>query len=211
MRAITRRHLLRISGIGVLAWVTPMHGEADERKRKLNKQEWMAQWMAVTGRTSESPLHLGRFRDPVYFLLKPITWQPNSDQVGKFEAVEVPAGFVSDLASIPPIFYTALRPDGEYAYAAIIHDFLYWTQTRPRKTADQVFRLAMADFEVSNTTISAIYQAVRRFGGRPWEENALLRSQGEKRVLKEFPPTAGIRWADWKKKSDVFGSEGERP
>jgi hypothetical protein len=200
-----------MSVIGALACVAPAQGRGGERKGKLNKEEWMAQWMAVTARASESPLHLGRFREPIYFLLKPITWQPNSDQVGKFEAVEVPAGFVTDLASIPPIFYTALRPDGEYAYAAIIHDFLYWTQTRPRAIADEVFKLAMADFEVSNMTISAIYQAIRRFGGRAWDENAKLRTEGEKRVLKGFPSSAGIRWADWKKKSDVFASEAEPP
>ena len=49
----------------------------------------------------------------------------------------MPTGFVTDFASIPPIFYSVLRPDGEYAYAAVIHDYLYWTQTRPREDADE--------------------------------------------------------------------------
>jgi hypothetical protein len=124
--------------------------------------------------------------------------------MGNFDAVEVPFGFVTDLASIPAIFYSMLRPDAEYAYAAIVHDFMYWTQTRPRDVADSIFRLAMQDFNVGGSTIATLYYAVRSFGQGSWDENAKLRGQGEKRILKIFPPNAGVSWNDWKKRADVF-------
>jgi len=39
--------------------------------------------------------------------------------------ITVPAGFDTDYASIPRIFWPIYPPDGEYAPAAILHDFLY--------------------------------------------------------------------------------------
>ncbi|ECG8634089.1 DUF1353 domain-containing protein, partial [Salmonella enterica subsp. salamae] len=41
------------------------------------------------------------------------------------DVIEVPAGFVTDLATIPRIFWSLMPPDGKYAKAAIIHDYLY--------------------------------------------------------------------------------------
>ena len=52
-------------------------------------------------------------------------------------AVEVPQGFTTDFASIPPIFFGLLRPDGLYAVAAVVHDYLYWDQRVDRLTCDQ--------------------------------------------------------------------------
>ncbi|ECG5644793.1 DUF1353 domain-containing protein [Salmonella enterica subsp. enterica serovar Poona] len=42
----------------------------------------------------------------------------------KSEVIEVPAGFITDLATIPRIFWTFLPSDGKYAKALIIHN---WT------------------------------------------------------------------------------------
>jgi hypothetical protein len=39
--------------------------------------------------------------------------------------IEVPAGFVTDLASIPRPLWAIFPPDGNYAPAAVIHDWLY--------------------------------------------------------------------------------------
>jgi hypothetical protein len=119
----------------------------------------------------------------------------------------VPRGFVTDLASIPRIFYSLLRPDGEYAYAAIVHDYLYWTQTRTRTVSDEIFKFSMEDFNISRRTMQTIYNAVRLFGEGAWSKNARLKADGERRILKRFPPTAQINWADWKQRSDVFSNE----
>ncbi len=110
-------------------------------------ETWMTEWMQGVSKSPGGVLKLSRFREPIYFLLAPISWTPNPGQTGS-ETVTAPTGFVTDLASIPAVFYSLLRPDGEYAYAAIIHDYLYWTQTRSRDEADDIFNLAMEDFEI---------------------------------------------------------------
>jgi hypothetical protein len=170
---------------------------------------------AVNPRTPESapssptfsgPMTLGRFADPVYFLLKPLSWTPKSDQAQKFEPVEVPVGFVTTFDSIPKLFWTVLRPDGEYSYAAIIHDYLYWTQTRPRNVADDVFRQVMEDFGVDPKTVAVLYQGARTGGQAAWDEYARLKTVGEKRILKEFPQDSRVRWSDWKKRAEVFSN-----
>src|SRR5215216_1525948 len=99
-------------------------------------EAWMDKWMK-RDRESIGALHIGRFADPMYFLLKPITWKPNPGQEA-FQAVSVPEGFVTDFASIPRIFWSALRPDGLYTYPAIVHDYLYWEQNVPKDVADSV-------------------------------------------------------------------------
>ena len=65
-----------------------------------------------------------------------------------------------------PYFYSLLRPDGDYTYPAIIHDYLYWTQDRSREAADDIFKFGMEDFAISKVKIVAIYEAVR-LAGRP--------------------------------------------
>jgi hypothetical protein len=149
-------------------------------------------------------LNLFRFVDPTYVLTKDIGWSPIPAQAAQYRAVTVPSGFVTDFASIPRVFWSALRPDGDYAYAAIIHDYLYWTQPVPRETADDILRFAMQDLSVDSATVTVIYRGVRLGGGRAWDENARLKGSGEKRVLKRLPETPTVRWTDWKQMPDVF-------
>jgi hypothetical protein len=165
-------------------------------------EHWMDQWIA-SSRLPVGTLEVSRFKDPMYFLLKPISWKPN-DTSSKFQEVTVPVGFVTDFASIPRPFWSLLRPDGDYAYAAVIHDYLYWTQARPRLTSDQIFKLAMEDFNVGAVTATTIYEAVRLRGGPAWRENARLKAAGERRILKEFPDDPRVTWLEWKKRSGVF-------
>jgi hypothetical protein len=131
---------------------------------------------------------------------------PNLSEVGKYQEVEVPTGFVTDFASIPPVFFSVLRPDGEYAYAAVIHDYLYWMQERPREEADEIFKLAMQDLKVDTAKLTAIHKAVQHFGGKAWSDNAKRKSQGEKRILVKFPDDPTIDWNDWRKRPDVFAT-----
>ncbi|WP_139385602.1 DUF1353 domain-containing protein, partial [Salmonella enterica] len=49
------------------------------------------------------------------------------------DVIEVPAGFVTDFASVPRIFWTILPSDGKYAKAAIIYDYLYDNALRTKK------------------------------------------------------------------------------
>ena len=144
-------------------------------------EHWMDDWMKAV-KAPQGALIVRRFADPIYFLQKPISWVPNKGQE-QFPTVTVPTGFVTDFASIPQIFWSILKPDGLYAYAAVVHDYLYWTQSTSRDAADTILKLAMEDFNVAGATVTAIYEAVNWFGGRAWDENKRLKSNGEKRIL----------------------------
>ena len=63
----------------------------------------------------------------------------------------VPIGFITDGASIPKIFWSFIGSPftGLYRRAALIHDYLYATQTTTRVYADRVFLEAMFFLKVS--------------------------------------------------------------
>lgn len=168
-------------------------------------EEWMNDWMRSRTKAVAGALHLQRFKDPIYIITKPIAWKPNSGQES-FPEVNVPKGFVSDFASIPSIFWSRLRPDGEYTYPAIIHDYLYWVQDPaiPRKQADMIFKLAMKDFGINPFLIGLIHTAVRATGSLAWIENAEKKANGEKRILRRFPENPTVSWDDWKNERNVF-------
>lgn len=151
----------------------------------------------------EGVLHVGRFADPMYYLTREIGWTPNAGQEG-YPAVRVPSGFVTDLASIPRVFWSMLRPDGLYTYPAIVHDYLYWEQKTTRAMADDILKFAMADFQVDALTVETVYRGVRVGGGFAWDENARRRMAGEKRILKRLPTDPRIRWEDWRIDPSVF-------
>ena len=197
MAKITRREFTALFSLS-MTWSASAIA-ADDRAAI---EEWMTAWMS--SKLPVGALHVGRFVEPVYYLTKPIQWKPNPGQEDKYKAVDVPIGFVTDFASIPRVFWSLLRPDGEYTYPAILHDFLYWTQERPRDVADQIFKIGMEEFSISKTTIGTIYEAVRLGGASAWESNAKAKGNDEKRVLKQFPADPRTRWADWKRLPDVF-------
>jgi len=215
MHHLTRRNLLTVAGGAALAAAKSagissmlMAGQAPasaqtQGAKAMTMEEWMDRWLMVP-RAPGGALHVSRFKDPIYFLTKPIAWKPNPDQAAQHQAVDVPTGFVTDFASIPRVFWSLLRPDGEYTYPAIVHDFMYWTQDRPREVADEIFRFGMQDFDIDRMTITTVYHAVRAGGSSAWAANAKLKAQGEKRILKEFPEDPRTLWQDWKKRPGVF-------
>ncbi|ECO0849866.1 DUF1353 domain-containing protein [Salmonella enterica subsp. enterica serovar Newport] len=80
------------------------------------------------------------------------------------DVIEVPAGFITDLATIPRIFWSLMPPDGRYAKAAIIHDYLYDNALRTKKEADLIFLDGMAVLGVPKWKRIVMYLAVRIFG-----------------------------------------------
>lgn len=80
------------------------------------------------------------------------------------EVIRVPAGFVTDLASVPRALWAVLPPHGKYAKAAIIHDYLYTKGEVPRLEADRVFSEAMEVLGVPKWKRKLMYWAVRAFG-----------------------------------------------
>ncbi|RTL25326.1 MAG: DUF1353 domain-containing protein [Burkholderiales bacterium] len=166
------------------------------------RDRWMEDWMSA--RTLVGPLHMARFADPMYVVLDPIGWRPGQSEVDPLPVVEVPRGFVTDLASIPRVFWSLLRPDGAYTYPAIIHDYMYWTQVHERQVADDVFLAGMRDMNIDESTCKAIHFAVRQFGQSAWNNNRQLKRSGERRILKRLPSDPTVRWDQWRLMSDVF-------
>lgn len=85
----------------------------------------------------------------------------------------VPRGFVTDLTSIPPAFWSLLPRDGNYVSAAIVHDYLYWDQRCTRAQADIILRNEMVEFGVDKKKVWSIYTAVNRGGERAWNKNTV--------------------------------------
>jgi hypothetical protein len=196
--------LMMIQVVGaesLLASAGPTLAQGPVANDALTKEEWLDAFMENKG--LGPPLHVSRFVERIYFLTKPIAWFPNAGQES-YQRVDVPVGFVTDFASIPRPFWSLLPPDGEYTYPAIVHDYLYWQQQRPRDVADNIFRFGMQDLRIPAWKIAAIYDAVHLFGGTAWEENARLKKEGEKRCLKQQPASATVRWEDYRKRPDVF-------
>jgi hypothetical protein len=179
--------------------------EANEQQHA----EWRRAFDEITSRGVRPyfppPPRIVAFADWDYYYTvgdRQLIWQPNAGQ--KFRAVAVPNGFVSDLASVPRIFWSVLPRQGRYAHAAIVHDYLYWAQERPREEADDIFKTGMEDSNVEAVTVATMYHAVRLAGESAWKENARLKASGEKRIMKRYPPTGDITWAQWKRTPGVL-------
>lgn len=191
---------------GVSAAIAQETAEQPETVSTLAKPDWIDKALSLPPSRgfAGGTLQMARFRDPIYYLTAPISWQPGPDDPAGLPNISVPKGFVTDLASIPRPFFSFLRPDGDYVYAAVLHDYLYWQQTTSRAVADTVLKVAMQDFEVPALTVTAIYQGVHLGGGAAWKNNRQLRNRGEKRVLRQVPNDPLVTWADWKRKPGVF-------
>jgi hypothetical protein len=203
MTKINRRSVL---GVGLVIGALGLQTQRNAAQAVPDDPAKMEQWLefARDAKSIDSPLLMGRFLEPMYYLLEPISWTPAFVQASKLSKTIVPKGFVTDLASIPPILYSYLRPDGPYAYAAIIHDYLYWEQKGSIGEANDILKAAMEDLKVDWAKIQAIYAAVSLKGQKYWDINKTLKEQGEKRCLQEFPANAGISWEDFKKRKEVF-------
>jgi hypothetical protein len=91
--------------------------------------------------------------------------------------IAVPTGFVTDLASIPRVFHPLIPVNGKHRAAAIIHDYLYETQTTTRAEADLIFLEAMEASGVRFTQRWAMYLAVRMGGWMAWNKRRTSQSK----------------------------------
>jgi len=84
--------------------------------------------------------------------------------------ITVPAGFVTDLASVPRPFWRFFPPAGDYAAAAVVHDWFYRTAGSgvSRFLADAIFRDLMAASGVPCWKRWAMWAAVRIRSWRYW-------------------------------------------
>ena len=87
---------------------------------------------------------------------------------GSRETINVPAGFITDFASVPRIFWAIIPQWGKYGNAAVLHDFLYQSGQYSRKRADEIFLEAMEVGGTSWLCRHVMFLAVRFFGGKAY-------------------------------------------
>lgn len=134
-----------------------------------------------------SPLSDGK----TWVILRPFSYDVGS--LGSGDAIKVVAGFMTDFASIPRLLWIFLPCWGKYGNAAVIHDWLYWTQLRSRKEADRIMLEGMTVLKVPGWQKYPIYIAVRTFGLLAWKRNQWDREAGFKRVLFHYRLKTGYR------------------
>lgn len=97
-------------------------------------------------------------------LLKPLEYHVGS--ADSSDVIIVPAGYVTDFASIPRGLWNIFPPLGPWARAAIVHDYIC-DHLRDRYTsreAARIFKEAMKVLGVPAWKVESMYQAVKHFG-----------------------------------------------
>lgn len=137
--------------------------------------------LQLVERANGDPLLTGSGRCE-WKVIEPLVYDVGAESSG--EAITVPAGALTDLASIPRFAWSlGFPPDGAWAKAAVVHDFLYKTRgactlngavwrTREapyvRAEADRILREAMGVLGVPAWQRFVIWAAVRFGGARGW-------------------------------------------
>lgn len=127
-----------------------------------------------------NPPSIAPFGDgEMWVLTKSLSYRIGTSQ----DKIIIPRGFVTDLASVPPIFWSVLPKTGKYMSAAILHDFLYADQRCSKEEADTILKVEMDIFGVPELQRLSIFKAVDKFGWNAWIENSKLHKLGAVRVL----------------------------
>lgn len=88
---------------------------------------------------------------------------------GKITKITIPAGFNTDLASVPRIFQSIIPKLGHHIRPAIVHDYAYEGFTNlTRKEADEMFLEGMKATKVSFLRRKLMWLAVRVVGKGWW-------------------------------------------
>ena len=98
-------------------------------------------------------------------------WEMIEDYISANKEVKVPAGFITDGASIPAGFRWLFSPTGRYFGAAIVHDYILVTEWNWNKANDQ-FEKEMKALGIKNWRRALIIGAVSVWG---WIQTKILR------------------------------------
>ncbi len=144
------------------------------------------------------------FYDNYWLVLEDITFETIRVRDRKYFKITVPAGFVTDLASIPVPLNLVYDKTGRYSSAGILHDYLYWTQFCDRKKSDRLIKEGLKATGSGYFTRNSIKYGVYWFGGFAWDKNKEARARGEERYVplaqRRFP--SNTLWAVYKSKID---------
>jgi len=98
-------------------------------------------------------------------------WQLTEDLVYKSDIVGlvyIPAGFVTDFASVPRLPLAYLLAGNTAHEAAVVHDYLYVIHRSTKSQADRTFREAMGVTGVPAWRKNLMYAAVTIGGWLAW-------------------------------------------
>lgn len=107
-----------------------------------------------------------------------------------FGRLEVPVGFLTDLASIPRVFRNLplLDPDGASRRPAALHDWLYGSQAGRRfgkPFADDFLQASLKAEGLHPAGAWVYWAAVHYFGGSSWDgDGKALAAPGKLRAVK---------------------------
>lgn len=113
-------------------------------------------------------------RPDQWIVRSPLVWAIRAD---KLDAITVPYGFATDLASVPRFLRDrkAFDVNGLSRRPAVLHDYLYATGMGGKAFADDMFRLALRSEGVGAMNAWAFYQAVHLFGEAAYRDHAARR------------------------------------
>ena len=130
---------------------------------------------------------------------------PFKVRIGQFEVVEIPAGFISDFASIPPIMRSFISPTHvKISRPAWLHDFAYATNYRDsRRISDDLIMCGMMVEGASRVLREVVYAGVRIGGWVAWDR---YRRRSWLELQKSLgglhPPRLNITVAGWRRNMD---------
>jgi len=85
-------------------------------------------------------------------------------EIDSGKEIRVPKGFITDLASVPRIFWIIFPPNGKSGKASVIHDYMYVNAIGTKEYADKTFIEAMKVLGVGKFKRHLMYYAVKYFG-----------------------------------------------
>lgn len=139
-----------------------------------------------------SPLLVEELTEPDWRLFADFSY--DSAHLGRM--VVVPAGFVTDFASVPRLPFVYWLTGGLANKAAVVHDWFYRSCTASRADADAVFKEAMGVLGQPAWRCQAMYAGLRAFGGAAYctGKNSSDSGFGNARALGlNFPPPINPR------------------
>jgi hypothetical protein len=101
----------------------------------------------------------------VWQLVSPLIFRESDDAA----PLEVPAGTLTDFASVPRLPLAFLLAGDKAHAAAVLHDWLYTVKKTTRAEADRLFALAIRAEGHSGALARLMHLAVRAGGARSWE------------------------------------------
>lgn len=106
-------------------------------------------------------------------LMEPFIYQ---DEILGTISIEV--GFISDLGSVPRIFWNIVPNDGPGVAPYFMHDVLYARQTTTQKQADDFLLRTLMRYGVSWLQAHTIWVALRAFGWVAWASDGKKLKRG---------------------------------